>query len=294
MGQPLKDPRAEREAFYRRIAPAHLTPLWEMMSALVPEQPASPCVPTLWSYAEVRPWLMESGNLITAKEAVRRVLILENPGLPGQSAITQFALCRLAADPARRGRAQPPPYPDGLAPDRRGRRRLHRGRGRARHHASGRFHHHAVLDLARSRQSSRRAGGLAGRPRHPAGALPRCRLRGELSAGRAGSRASGRRCMAALRQQPAADRVQVAERDIAGFRLSVCAFAREPAAIWRAWTSRTPAIGHKMEFVNPASGGPAMPTMGAFIQLLPTGFGGKPIAAPTAPCFPSSKATAVP
>src|SRR5690349_14146876 len=89
MGQPMKDPRAAREAFYRRIAPAHVTPLWEMMSALVPKQPASPCVPALWKYAEVRPWLMESGELITAKEAVRRVLILENPGLPGQSAITQ-------------------------------------------------------------------------------------------------------------------------------------------------------------------------------------------------------------
>ena len=88
MRQPLKDPRAEREAYYRRIAPAHLTPLWEMMSALVPRQPQSPCVPALWKYNEVRPWLMESGSLITTKEAVRRVLILENPGIPGQSAIT--------------------------------------------------------------------------------------------------------------------------------------------------------------------------------------------------------------
>ena len=32
--------------------------------------------------------MMESGGLITAKEAERRVLILENPGLPGQSRIT--------------------------------------------------------------------------------------------------------------------------------------------------------------------------------------------------------------
>jgi len=88
MGQPMKDARAERETYYRRIGRAHLTPLWESMSALVPKQPASPCVPALWKYGEVRPWLMESGSLITAKEAVRRVLILENPGLPGQSSIT--------------------------------------------------------------------------------------------------------------------------------------------------------------------------------------------------------------
>ncbi|HXF18101.1 MAG TPA: gentisate 1,2-dioxygenase, partial [Burkholderiales bacterium] len=34
--------------------------------------------------------------------------------------------------------------------------------------------------------------------------------------------------------------------------------------------------GHKMEFVNPATGGPAMPTMGAYIQYLPRGFSGRP------------------
>ncbi|HQY27411.1 MAG TPA: cupin domain-containing protein, partial [Burkholderiaceae bacterium] len=69
--------------------PANLTPLWESLHALVPRQPRSPCVPALWRYDEVRPFLMRSGELITAEEAVRRVLILENPGLRGQSAITQ-------------------------------------------------------------------------------------------------------------------------------------------------------------------------------------------------------------
>src|SRR5690606_33869561 len=37
-----------------------------------------------------------------------------------------------------------------------------------------------------------------------------------------------------------------------------------------------PCFGYKMEFVNPASGGPGMPTMGACIQLLPRGFAGAP------------------
>ena len=89
MNQPAIDPRAARDAYYRRIAQANLTPLWEMMSALVPETPHSPCVPAIWRYREIQPWLMESGSLISAKEAVRRVLILENPGIPGSSAITQ-------------------------------------------------------------------------------------------------------------------------------------------------------------------------------------------------------------
>ena len=35
----------------------------------------------MWDYDEVvRPFLMQAGGLITAKEAERRVLILENPG----------------------------------------------------------------------------------------------------------------------------------------------------------------------------------------------------------------------
>jgi len=65
---------------------------------------------------------MESGSLITAKEAVRRVLILENPGIRGQSP-SQFAVRRLAADSSRRSGAQPPPYADGAAVDRGGRGR---------------------------------------------------------------------------------------------------------------------------------------------------------------------------
>ncbi|CAN5221725.1 gentisate 1,2-dioxygenase [soil metagenome] len=79
----------ERADFYRRIRGLSLKPLWEELHALVPREPASPCVPALWRYSEIRPFLMESAALITAEEAVRRVLILENPGLAGRSSITQ-------------------------------------------------------------------------------------------------------------------------------------------------------------------------------------------------------------
>jgi len=78
-----------RQQLYRDMEPLHLTPLWEVLHALVPQQPTTPCVPTLWRYDEVRPFLMRAGEAITAEEAVRRVLILENPALRGQSAVTQ-------------------------------------------------------------------------------------------------------------------------------------------------------------------------------------------------------------
>ena len=78
-----------RQALYRDMSPLNLTPLWEVLHALVPNQPASPCVPALWKYEQIKPFLKRAGEVISAEEAVRRVLILENPALRGQSAITQ-------------------------------------------------------------------------------------------------------------------------------------------------------------------------------------------------------------
>jgi gentisate 1,2-dioxygenase len=78
-----------REQFYEQIRALNMTPLWESLHSLVPPAPRPSCVPALWDYQKVRPYLMQSGELITAEEAVRRVLILENPGLPGSSSITQ-------------------------------------------------------------------------------------------------------------------------------------------------------------------------------------------------------------
>jgi len=84
-----------RREFYRRLEGDNLAPLWEVLHALVPPQPHSPCRPALWKYRSIRPYIMESGRLISAREAVRRVLILENPGLRGQSAITRSLYCGL-------------------------------------------------------------------------------------------------------------------------------------------------------------------------------------------------------
>lgn len=78
-----------RADFYDRIDALDMTPLWEVLDDLVVPTPRSPAVPAHWKYDDVRPYLMESGDLISAKEAVRRVLILENPGLRGQSRITR-------------------------------------------------------------------------------------------------------------------------------------------------------------------------------------------------------------
>jgi gentisate 1,2-dioxygenase len=92
---PKAQPAAGRQAFYQRMDRENLAPLWEVLHALVPPQPQSPCKPGYWNYQAIRPYIMESGRAITAKEAVRRVLILENPGMRGQSCITRSLYCGL-------------------------------------------------------------------------------------------------------------------------------------------------------------------------------------------------------
>lgn len=44
--------------------------------------------PAIWKYSEVRDLVMQAGTVISAQEAVRRVLVLENPGLPGKASMT--------------------------------------------------------------------------------------------------------------------------------------------------------------------------------------------------------------
>lgn len=78
----------ERLAFYRKIDRLCYTPLWAVFADIITPQPKSNCLPNLWRFDQAKEWLLEAGSLITAKEAERRVLILENPGMRGQSKIT--------------------------------------------------------------------------------------------------------------------------------------------------------------------------------------------------------------
>ena len=87
-GHPEPADTPQRREFYERIGKQNLAPLWTQLSALVTPEPRSPCVPASWRFDDIRAAMVEAGGLITAKEAERRVLVLENPGLRGQSKIT--------------------------------------------------------------------------------------------------------------------------------------------------------------------------------------------------------------
>ena len=176
--------------------------------------------------------MIEAGGLITAKEAERRVLILENPGLRGQSKITTdlYAGVQLVLP----GEVAPgPPARAKRAPLRpRGRRRAHRRRRRTDDHARRRLHHHAADGVARSRQRERHADLLARRPRHPDRAVPRRVVRRAPRRRRAAGLAAGRRlarrgsdrtcCRSTTRRRPARRRSSTTRTPAREKRSSAC------------------------------------------------------------------------
>lgn len=63
------------------LAAQNLVPLWpSLRSVLPPGKPALRTRPTHWSYAALRPLLLEAGELTPIEKAERRVLVLANPG----------------------------------------------------------------------------------------------------------------------------------------------------------------------------------------------------------------------
>ena len=81
------DQRQQLQALYAEMQPHSLYPLWEVLAALVTPAPRSQATAHRWQYGPARDYLLRAGDLISAEQAERRVLILENPGLPGSSAI---------------------------------------------------------------------------------------------------------------------------------------------------------------------------------------------------------------
>ena len=65
-------------------------PLWKQMAKLNPPLPNPRCTPHIWRYNEIRPSLMRAGELVTEKQAERRVLMLINPNRGMRAVQTQF------------------------------------------------------------------------------------------------------------------------------------------------------------------------------------------------------------
>lgn len=77
-----------KEDYYARISDHDMAPLWEVIGKMAPPKPQIEMAAHVWRYADVRPYLMEAGALLTAEQAERRVLVLENPALRGKGRAT--------------------------------------------------------------------------------------------------------------------------------------------------------------------------------------------------------------
>jgi gentisate 1,2-dioxygenase len=82
-------PTPDRGRYYEKIRVHGLAPLWERLRNVLTPEPHTASLPFHWSYAAVRPLLLESANVVSAEEAERRVLVLENPAFDGGNAITE-------------------------------------------------------------------------------------------------------------------------------------------------------------------------------------------------------------
>jgi gentisate 1,2-dioxygenase len=268
-----------RRALYQDMQSKHLTPLWESLHTLVPRQPAPGYEAALWRFAEIEPYLRRAGELISAEEAVRRVLVLENPALPGSASITHTLYAGLQLI-----------LPGEIAPAHRhtqsALRFIVQGKGaytavdgeRTTMHPgdfiltpSWTWHDHGNpgldgvaepvvwldgLDIPMTRFFS---GGFA--ENLDAASQPVARPEGR-------SLASYGHNMAPVRQLHARASSPIFNYPYARSREALDTLRRQQEI--DAWT------GVKLRYINPLTGGAPMPTIGACMQLLPAGFKGLP------------------
>ena len=260
--------------FSRDSGVHNLAPLWERTLRM---QPGTPCAPALWRYADTRPLLARAAELITTRDAERRVLVLENPALRGSFQITQSLFAGLQII-----------LPGEIAPSHRhtpnALRFIIEGEGaytavdgERTPMAPGDFvvtpnwawHDHGnlgsapVVWLDGLDTPFAQFFGAMFRENHPQESPPLA------FAGRTAGDAAARYGANLL----PVDYVS------SGTRPPLLRYPYERTRVTLEQLAKSaaphPAHGVKMRYVNPATGGPVFPTMAAFMQLLPKEFCGR-------------------
>ena len=88
LDQNVQTSKAPRDTFYPELQRLSMAALWPLLADALTPEPRIKSTPHLWRWRDVRPNLLRSGELVTAEEAERRVLLLQNPGLDGRIAVT--------------------------------------------------------------------------------------------------------------------------------------------------------------------------------------------------------------
>ena len=80
---------AELKAYYDALAAQHITPAW--IAGGITVEPKSKAMPYVWHWRDLRPQAMRAAELVGTEQAERRVLRLTNPELPGVASNTLVA-----------------------------------------------------------------------------------------------------------------------------------------------------------------------------------------------------------
>ena len=75
-------------AYSERLDGLSVAPLWTVLHSLLPPERTSRVRPHHWKWRELREPLLEAARLVPIEQAERRVLMLCNPGLPGNASAT--------------------------------------------------------------------------------------------------------------------------------------------------------------------------------------------------------------
>jgi gentisate 1,2-dioxygenase len=80
----IETPEEELQEFYAQLRAQHVAPAWTAGGTSA--EPRSKAVPHVWHWKDVRPHALRAAELVGTEQAERRVLRLTNPELPGLSA----------------------------------------------------------------------------------------------------------------------------------------------------------------------------------------------------------------
>ncbi len=261
----------KRSRYSSELAALNMKPLWERAMRLAPGTPAAPAI---WRWEQVQPYLMRAAELITTKEAERRVLMLENPALKG----TTFATTTLYAglqvilpgEIARTHRHAPNALRfivegEGAYTAVDGERATMRPGDFVTTpgwtwHDHGNLGAEPVVWLDGLDTAFANLFGAHFREDYPQESQPVSRAEGD-----AGARYGANLLPVDYRPQGRASPVLSYPYERTRAALARLARNGEPH----------PAHGYKLSYANPATGGHAFPTMAAFMQWLPQGFAGR-------------------
>jgi len=261
-----------------------VAPLWEFFSDWFSATPRVAAEPFVWRYDTLRPLLLEAAAVITAEQAERRVLALENPGLGGH---------RLAIDSLYAGLQLI--LPGEIAPSHRhspaalrfileGHDAYTAVEGERAYMSPGDFivtpswawHEHGnegrgptiwldVLDVALIRFL-----GAGFSEHYVSREFPKSAPPGDS------------RYRFGRNMRPAGYRRGPEGSPVFSYPYSQ---SREILERLRVDSPPDPRYGLKMEYVDPTTGGPAIPTLSTFLQLVPRGFVTQPYRTTAATLF---------